>query len=162
MIEQQAKKEKDVVGLFKKYKPKTYEDVIGLGFKLKQLGSGLYRIGYQIDNLPFVVKLCKESDPTSSDVQHANEEMAALKKLSKSKFKTLHRYLPKVFYFNKSSGITLMPLYKHLAYKESEHFIDFVNKLYWDLGGKDGDLHTSNVAFDNEKEEYVIIDLGFM
>lgn len=156
---------KAAIRLFKRHNPETKEDVLRMGFKLKKLGSGLYRHGYKLNGFPLVVKFPKvDHDHVDypSCVDHSSEEIRKLRMIKKrQRYKVLRRYLPVIYYYNESYGLVLLPYYKRLRSNEAEIVSIILGNLVEDTRGGDGDLHTSNVAYDTEEERYVILDLGY-
>jgi hypothetical protein len=154
---------RDVISIFKTYKPKNAGEIIRIGFKLDTLGSGLFRNGHKIDKLPLVVKIPKTY---SGAVTHSRNEIKMAKKLRGTKYRAIHRYIPKILYSDAKSGIIIMPKYESLEYPESSTISRFLGHLVHDLGfGGDGDIHNANVRYylnDYDDKEYVIIDLGYV
>lgn len=155
----------EVIRLFKKYKPEDRRDIKDMGLKLKLLGSGLFRRGYRINGLPVVVKIPKEDGENryESNRIHAIEEIQKIRTIRKTKkYRPFWRYLPEVLYFDENSGVILMPEYGRLKESEANLFSSFLSNLADDLGRDDeNDMHDENVGWNFEKEEYVILDLGY-
>jgi 5-methylthioribose kinase len=155
-----------ICSLFEKYRPQNYSDIRAMGFKLTNVGSGLFRSAYRIDKSSIVVKLPKTdsqgSEGWESGVGHAREEFKKINKIQKTgKYAPLVRYLPHIYYFDKKTGIMIMPLYyPYRTYKERQLVSTFLSNLVYDLHGGDGDIHSANVA-STEYGEPVLIDLGY-
>jgi hypothetical protein len=152
--------EEEVIRLFKKYKPEDYDEVESV-FKLKYLGSGIFRRAYQIRGLDLVVKTPDGASRFDSNLRHAKEEIRKIQRIRKAKkYSPLRRYLPKIHYFNKYNGVMLMTKYSKWPSNTKDVVTQIISNLITDLRGHEGDLHENNIARD-EWGEPVIIDLGY-
>lgn len=153
----------------KDFKPKTIGDIKHLGFKVKLLPTdGLYRDVYRIAGRPLVVKVPKDEEQPSleDNINHSKAEWKAVKRIKRfKKFETLKRYMPEIYYFNEKTGLMVMKYYpkikkySHMVSRLLEEIVD----LTWPyaVSGESVDMHGENVAYDEETDTPVIIDLGY-
>lgn len=152
----------EVISFFKKNRP-TFEQ-IKANFLLKKVGDGLFRNVYAIDDL--VVKVPKKSNlktDHTSNLYHARAEVRQINRIRKmKKYKLLRSFLPEIYYFDKKSGILLMPYYQKPTKKDAEVAAEIFSRLAREVGRHSGgDIHDQNVMYDLENETYVIVDLGY-
>src|ERR1035437_9721554 len=99
----------EVVALFKKHKPNTAKAATKLGFKLKAVGSGLFRRVYVILGYDLVVKFNSGED----DGEHAAQEVKIVRRVLRYKeYASIRKYMPKIYYFDKKTGTTLAKKYE--------------------------------------------------
>ncbi len=99
------------------------------------------------------------------DNVHSNIEMRKLTNILKNpKLKPLHRYMPKVYYHDKKSGIIIMKQYEKLPYSEYAGYIcNILDRLIVDtLHHYGNDVCVDNVGKyeTNNCTRFVIWDLG--
>jgi 5-methylthioribose kinase len=152
----------NIVEMFDKHHPKTPKECKKRGLKLQKIGSGLFRTVYRINDLDLVVKFPKKENK-SSGLYHSLEEFRRFKQIQRlKKYKSIQRYLPKIHYFNKKSGVILMPFYRKLPAKEAEIASNILSKFAEDVGHTSGgDIHSENVMFSDFEDRYVLVDLGY-
>lgn len=153
----------DVLAIFRRYNPSTFEEAKAIGFKLKYLGEGCFREGYAIEVFPrpLVVKFPKYKE--LDNIYHSNEEFTIVSSLRKKKeYKVLHRYLPDILYHNKKTGVIVMPLYEKYEYgTDVSNTVETVlANLVTDLGFNDHDVHCNNIG--HLDDEPKIFDVGIL
>lgn len=142
-------------------------------FKLQFLGDGAYRTVYRIEGTELVVKFPKpgegadEGDDDGDDgTRHTRAEMRRLTRLKK--FKSLRRYLPVVYHYDKKNAIVVMRHYDELPTaitKASITFFDpMLRAVIRALTGIDlTDLRHSNIRLGDETssaDSPILIDVG--
>lgn len=145
----------------KRFKPRTFEDFGKAGIPFgKNLGGGVFREAYQIKDLPLVVKFPIEDD----GIDHSRDEMRKIKKFSKFKF--LRKYLPKVYYYDRQSGVIVMKFYED--FEDCGDACDAVGTLAGELikrltGVSMVDIHSENVRVRDtyKPPRLVFCDLGY-
>jgi ribosomal 50S subunit-associated protein YjgA (DUF615 family) len=155
----------EIVALFKKHKPNTAKAATKLGLKLQALGSGLYRRVYVIRGYDLVVKFNAGED----DGEHAAQEVKTVwRVLRYKKYASIRKYMPKIYYFDKKTGTTLVKKYETFR----EDFVESgLNAKFDVIEDKvmqlfpDGccDLHGGNFGAEYTKtgrQVIKIIDLG--
>ena len=156
---------KNVIKLFKKHNPSKSE-VKELGLTLKMIGKGLFRKAYRVNDLPLILKTprhgCAHPD-YDSEMYHMKQEVERIRDIKKSRrFRPFRRYLPDILYFNKDTGVLLMPEYEKVGNVSRRVVSDILSNLSYDLNdGSGSDLHDENIRYDPTREGYVIIDLGY-
>ena len=151
----------EIVKLIKKYKPTSAVALRRLGFKLKGMGTGLYRKTYSIIGFGLVIKFNVGWD----NGEHAYNEIKVIKRILRyDKYKPLRKYVPKIYWFDRKTGTTLVQQYEKMRnsrrYKKAMDTID--TKAYNILKAAD-DLHSANFAIERSpsgKEQLKIIDWG--
>lgn len=115
-----------VLQIVKKHKPTVAAHLRG-HLNLKFIGSGSYRKTYRVVNSPFLIKF-PHIGPSASDrdnhaacVKHSGLEVAKHRHFSG--FFELKAYLPKIYYYDKVTGIVVM------EYIEEND--DTTNADYW-------------------------------
>ena len=134
------------------HRPKTVEDLRSLGVRLKWIGWGSFRQVYEVRGLPIVVKFPHHGDP-----KHSRTEMRRIEKLHK--IPTIRRHLPKIFYYDKTSGVIVTPYYKKRS-PDVRQCLDLIARLLGHIGVRTTDLRLANVR----SLAYgfpVFVDLGY-
>lgn len=153
--------QKQVLRAIKKHHPRNSDGFKKLGLKLKHLGSGAFRDVHRIVGVPLVVKF-----PVGHDgVEHSTLEVRKIKHFKK--FYAMRDHMPKVFYFNKKTGILVMQLYENkpypkisLAEARSEAIHSLISNLVWSLTKRElSDIHYENIRVAGD--ELTFIDLGY-
>lgn len=145
----------------KRFRPRTFKDFGKVGIRFgKNLGEGVFREAYQIKDLPLVVKFPIEDD----GIDHSRDEMRKIRTLSKFKF--LRKYLPKVYYYDRQSGVIVMKFYED--FEDYDDACDAVGTLAGELikrltGVSMVDIHSGNARIRDyhEPPRLVLIDLGY-
>jgi len=122
-----------IAKLFDLYKPRNLEEILEIGtildsmgwekrkgiVNLTFIGQGSYRKVYKISDLPLVVKLPIGEDGTFDDnIAHTYNEMDAIKRVTRyKKYDKIRKYLPKIYYYNKTHGVILMHEYPQSGQK---------------------------------------------
>lgn len=142
-----------------KNRPSTVQEFKKLGIKLRFLSEGAFRQVYEIKGLPLVVKF--PHDSSDDCIEHSVFEYKHINRILKfKKYKLLKKYMPKVYYFDKKSGIIVFRKYKYVytkKLKDSTRIVelsDLVNKIM----GYECDVNGGNVGI--EKNTLKILDLG--
>jgi hypothetical protein len=153
---------KEIVRRLRSYKPVNRKSLHWelkrlLGVRCKKIGQGLDRKVYEIVGYPLVVKIQMANsfaDQTSAE-RYAHKRITS----SKRKYRTIKKYMPKIYYANVKSGIILMRKYEVMWEKDvSDACFEIENNLKkTDCG--DTDLHQRNIGKDRFGN-YKIIDLG--
>ncbi len=137
--------------------PKTASDIRAAGIRLRLLGKGLYRNGFKVVNCDLVIKMPIETG--NGGREHSASEMRRIRRLRQ--FGKMEKFLPEIFYYNKTSGVLAMRYYP--AYESFEDQADALGTLAGELIWcwttiKCNDIHTENVR--EGPRNAVIIDLG--
>lgn len=159
---------KMIVFLFNSFHFRSAAEARKTGLVLKEFVSkheGSFRRVYQVESLKLVVKFPQGSCGRYSGIEHTNEEIDTFERISTyKKYKYLRHYLPKIYYYNRKTGVVLMKKYKLLDYKTAELASSILNKLAFDILGHSTDIYSSNVAVEYTKygcPKVKIIDLGY-
>jgi hypothetical protein len=156
----------EIVHYFNKNEPEMIDDVRNLGFKLKHLGSGLFRDAYLLKGHELIVKVPQDDGYCGWNMNflHTKKEIANIKRIKRNKkYRPLWRYLPRIHYYNKESGLVLMERYYEIKnWKLADQITTMLSNLVDDLLGSDSDndIHSQNV-FITQDESPVLIDLGY-
>lgn len=121
--------EQELLAQIKKIRPTDIGHLGGLA-QFQRLGGGVYRESYEILNLDMVIKFPKYANDKNM-IEHSVFEMRAMKKVlaSKVRYLALQRYVPKVFYFDKRTGVIVMEKLQKVQWTET----DFVTNLLKDI-----------------------------
>ena len=154
----------------KTFKPATPEEFADAGVPVLDdknfVHAGVFREVYRIVGVPLVVKfpLGDSRKETGEGRRHTNAEVNRIKRLSA--FPVMRKYLPKVYYHDKASGIVVMRYYAELDEKWTDDTM--VNKFIQDLvkditGIQLSDVHDGNIRSSNGKPtgRPVMIDCGY-
>ncbi len=154
----------------KTFKPETPEEFADAGVPVLDdknfVYAGVFREVYRIVGVPLVVKfpLGDSRKETGEGRRHTNAEVNRIKRLSA--FPVMRKYLPKVYYHDKASGIVVMRYYAELDEKWTDDTM--VNKFIQDLvkditGIQLSDVHDGNIRSSNGKPtgRPVMIDCGY-
>src|SRR5271163_277737 len=92
------------------------------GLKLKKLGEGLDRIVYRVEDSNLVVKFCRFEKDRLNRIGQSYAEYASWKTImrSKKKYKSLQKYMPEIYYFNATTGVTLVKMYSKITFREAQ------------------------------------------
>ena len=128
--------------------------------------AGVFREVYRIVGVPLVVKfpLGDSYSETSEGRRHTNAEVNRIKRLSA--FPVMRKYLPKVYYHDKTDGIVVMRHYPELDkdWADDTMVNKFIQDLVKDMTGiRLSDVHNGNVRSSNGKPtgRPVMIDCGY-
>jgi hypothetical protein len=138
----------------------------------KPLGDGLFREVYKIKGQPLVAKfpLYSIEDEDSAHARdakmHTTMEVRKITKLSKTRW--MRKYLPKIYYHDRKSGIVVM--HYHPPFRESEESYTALGRLVTELlkrqfGVTIGDIWEPNIGRRDPASGYnplaVLIDAGY-
>ena len=153
----------------KTFKPETPEEFADAGVPVLDdknfVYAGVFREVYRIVGVPLVVKfpLGDSYSETSEGRRHTNAEVNRIKRLSA--FPVMRKYLPKVYYHDKASGIVVMRYYAELDEWTDDTMLNkFIQNLIKDITGIQlSDVHDGNVRSSNGKPtgRPVMIDCGY-
>ena len=154
----------------KTFKPATPEEFADAGVPVlddkKFVHAGVFREVYRIVGVPLVVKfpLGDSYSETSEGRKHTNAEVNRIKRLSA--FPVMRKYLPKVYYHDKTDGIVVMRYYAELGedWTPDTMINKFIQDLIKDITGIQlGDVHDGNVRSHNGRNtgRPILIDLGY-
>ena len=173
-----TKEEEQIQGilyLFNEYTVRCPEDLESvLGLKYKVIDQGAYRKVVKLVGLPLVVKFPLTDE--KCDKMHSWYEFRAVQKILKYKYKyiILRKYVPKIYYFNKETGVLVGHYYTPLkgTKKEKNLIANLVSDIVdstWD-GRKINkktkfrygteDMWSANMAL-NKRGHVKIIDMGY-
>jgi hypothetical protein len=164
--------EKDVVKLFKKYKPIEPEDIKPYleGIKMRKIGSGAFRNVYRIGTLEIVAKFPKNkySDFDYEDnVNHAMHELKIINKIKKDKrYLALKPFIPTVYYANETNGVMVVEYCPALRGSVVASAVQGILGSLFEIlfkkdAGTDMDIHEYNVGR-NRDDQFKVIDLGLI
>lgn len=160
----------------KQFKPTTEGGFMSAGVPLKSkvLGAGVFRESFMAVDLPLVVKfpLCGGDMPKSKNPDyhegkwHTTTEVKRIERLSKFTF--MRKYLPKIYYHDRKSGVLVMHWYDEF----NDDFIRYcslgnmaADLMYRLTGVKTIDIHGGNTRTSNrledEKGRTILIDIGY-
>lgn len=152
-----------IVSLIKRWKPLTVKDILeDCRLPLQYVGGGAFRDVYRIIGTPYVLKIPCEDGATELNLEHSRDEFTAWRRISRNKkFSQLHRFMPEIVYYNRTSGIILVCYYKSLSYssetlKVARRTEALVRQV---LGREWSDIHYRNIGIDSNGR-YVLLDLG--
>ncbi len=154
----------------KKFKPTTPEEFADAGVPVlddkKFVHAGVFREVYRIVGVPLVVKFPFGDSylEPSGGRKHTNAEVNRIKRLSA--FPVMRKYLPKVYYHDKTNGIVVMRHYAELVKDGTDDTIinKFIQDLIKDITGiRLGDVHDGNIRSHNGSNtgRPILIDLGY-
>lgn len=108
---------KDVVNVVKHTKPRTAAQFsIATGLALEYLGCGMYRKVYRILNSNLVIKFAGRSRECR---KHSKTEANRIYEIMhRKKWRLLRRYMPKLYYFDFETGVTIMKYYVPTDYED--------------------------------------------
>ena len=104
--------------LMNEHQPTTLVEFRALGFRLRRMGCGVFRVSYRLQGLPMIVKfpgsqhcyiLGRKSDTFVDEIKHTNVEVAKIKHFQTYRF--LRRLMPKIYYHNKKAGVVVIKFY---------------------------------------------------
>lgn len=159
---------KYIIGTIHDNQVTTSGELKKLGFKLVPLDSGAYRAVVKIKNSSVVVKF-----PISeSGVNHARAEYNTVQKVLKNKrLEPLRKFMPEIYYFDKTSGVIVMEYYKPVKPNKYglmisdllRHIVRLVHP--YAKKGHSTDVACSNIGLGKDDwgnyERPVILDLGY-
>jgi hypothetical protein len=102
--------------LIKKNRPKNLLDTSQLGLKLVHLGTGAFRSVYRIKGTDYVIKFLVENNYL--DTEHSRLEVRNIKRLQK--FRSLRPYLPKIYYYDRKTGVIIMEYYTRYSRRKAK------------------------------------------
>lgn len=160
----------DIVAILKHSKPTDISQLKKMGLKFTRLGSGAFRTAYHNLEADVVIKFpskCEEADCDDecleSGIDHSCTEIRSIKAILKDKESLpLHRYMPKILYYSKATGIIMTHFYEVRGYdKKTSEIVQIIEDLAYDLGYSNNDIHPWNVGMD-EDGQYKILDCGIL
>jgi hypothetical protein len=127
----------------------------------------VFRSAYRIKDTNLVIKF---PDPDESGEWHSRAEVKTIGRLYK--YKVLRSYLPKIFYFDRRSGVVVMEYYDKYSDRKAgnPHPMRTYGDITWErvliinlikrLTGEDfGDLYNANLRLDKNKH-VKFVDMG--
>lgn len=160
MTERKKSQIDELVSRFETVRPKSLAEVEKMKYDLKYIGSGAYRVTYKFGSLPVVIKIPHRRSGKS----HSMAEYRTIRTINRfKKYKPLKGYMPKVYYFDKKTGIMIMHYYKKVP-KNSSYAIGILMEsltgLVWHHEESECDIYGENMGF-TEDGCPVITDLGY-
>jgi hypothetical protein len=171
-----ARTVRTAVKRIRKFSPKTPFDFakIGVPLKARAEGSGVFREAVGALYLPLVVKfpLCGGKMPASGNddyhegKRHTTAEVKRIARLGKFSF--MRKYLPKVYYHDRKSGVLVMHWYDTFindfdAYCSLGNMV--ADLMYRLTGVKTIDIHSGNTRTSSPKRKdrgrTILIDVGY-
>jgi hypothetical protein len=158
----------------KQFKPTTEGGFMSAGVPLKRtaLGVGVFRESFKAVDLPLVVKFPLCDGPLSKNPDyheskwHTTTEVKRIARLSKFPF--MRKYLPKIYYHDRKSGVLVMHWYDGFN-DDFTRYCSLGNMtadlMYRLTGVKTIDIHGGNTRTSNprkgEKGRTILIDIGY-
>jgi hypothetical protein len=171
-----ARTVRTAVKRIRKFSPKTPFDFakIGVPLKTKAEGAGVFREAVRARDLSLCVKfpLCDGKMPASGNDDyhegkwHTTTEVKRIERLRKFPF--MRKYLPKIYYHDRKSGVLVMRWYE--AFDNDFNAYCSLGNMAADLmyrltGVKTIDIHGGNTRTSNpnrgEKGRTILIDMGY-
>lgn len=152
-----------IVELFDKHKPKTLVDINALGFKTRKIGHGVYRTVHKITGVPLVIKL--PASDLNDCKNHSLAEARTVRSINRfKKFATLKKYMPRIYYCEKSTGVMLVHFYKPVRGSEKHTLASVITDLVctiwpYAINDREVDIHSGNIGIDGAQLK--LIDLGY-
>jgi len=153
-----------LVGRFDKHKPKSLDDIHALGIKTRRIGCGVYRTAHKITGLPVVIKIPATDHQDCR--RHSVAEDRAVRSIKRFKvYAPLKKYMPRIYYCDKSTGIMLVHFYKPIKGSHGHVLASVINDLihaiwpYATEGTGGVDMHSGNIGMDDAQPK--LIDLGY-
>jgi len=153
----------------RKYKPTTPEEFARIGVPLsRHVEAGAFREVMKARDLPLVLKfpLWNGSvDGYRYGKCHSTTEVKRIKRLNKFPF--MRKYLPKIYYHDRKSGMLMMRWYDNFEDSEDAYFSlgkMAAEMIYRLTGIKLIDIHDDNTRTPDPHCEYsrtVLIDIGY-
>jgi len=141
--------------------PKTAHELESMGLRLREIlsktkeGNGAFRRAYRIVGTNLVIKFpqigweCK---------QHTRDEVKKIRALSK--YRSLKKHLPPVYYYNQRDGVMVTDYYRFICPDKSKNSI--LSDVILEMTGVTlDDLMGDNVRSKEKDGEPVFIDLGY-
>lgn len=154
-----------VIRKIKKARPQNQKDFKAMGLTLVREGSGLFRSVMRIKGVPVVVKFPKASGKDvsyRSGKMHSTVEARKIAKLYRIPW--MRRYLPRVYYHDKKSGILVVSWHKEFA-NDVDAFRAlgrFTTKLLRQNHKVTvSDIHEENVRQGVDRKQIILVDLGY-
>lgn len=143
--------------LINKNKPASQKEFEALGLKFQLIDAGCFREVFAIKGTNLVVKL-----PFDEGKYHSISEIKRIEKLSK--VKELVPHLPKVYYFDRKTGIIVMRYYPQIKQEDQIELLGkVVKKLVKRIAGVNmGDIHDNNIR--KKRQDWatlIFVDLGY-
>jgi len=156
----------------KTYRPTSLKEFKTLGLLGRYVGSGVFRESFRIRGTNLIVKFpLNESrhgrTPVyKSGIAHSRAEMRRVHKLKK--IKALRAHLPKVWYYDKTHGIVVMPHYIKLGGYGGWNKIEMLGKVINKLMKQYAHTAMNDIQGDNTRmtagkynKRIVFVDLGY-
>jgi hypothetical protein len=153
---------KEVIALFEKHNPSSYEEAVKLGIRLKCIGVGVYREVYSVPRLNIAIKFPRTSDEYDEswyecNVSHAILEAEAIE-LINSVDEKLAKHVPDIYYFNEDTGVLIVKKYKQTHAYRHYKFVDKIAEILG-LEEDNNDFIGSNIGIDTDSTK-ILLDLG--
>ena len=150
----------ELIRKLRSVKSAELEDFEKADIGLEPLDQGAFRQVYTAIGLPVVVKIPLND---RSCLYHARREIRRLKQVRRSSlYRVLKRYLPKVYYADKQSGIIVMRFYGKRSLKGNvwAYQDEILDVLFHDaFGGRWSDYCANNFGVDS-RGQLKVLDLG--
>lgn len=155
------------------HRPRTPEQFTTAGVPLEKraIGSGVFREVVKVAGLPLVVKFPlnegRALNPNYREgIAHSQSEVRKINRLKKLRW--MRKYLPKVYYYERASGVLVMhwyPSFNENTCDFEDATARFVGVLFRHATGTSMiDYHSGNACrgVDNQGDTYpVLIDFGY-
>lgn len=157
-----------VVGRFRRKKPKDVSEALHqCHVPIQYMFSGAYRDVYHIVGTPLVAKFPVElevSDEYCGETgrDHSETEAKWIRRLLKPKYRSVHKYLPKLYHFDPTNGVILMQKYREVRDTvKNRNVCDLLGQhLIAELNlAEEPDIKPDNLGLD-EDGNMVILDFG--
>lgn len=148
-----------LINLIKREAPQNESQLMRMAqVGLRYMGEGCFRVAFEIIDYPLIVKVPLTN--CYSDLHHANEEWCWIEKVQQeSKYKSLRKYMPKVYYFDEECGLMVMRKYKQVKFSPDTNALD---KLITQVtGATEHDVGSSNMGRDS-KGNMKILDAALL
>lgn len=156
---------KRIIALLREHEvqtPDQFDEVVGL--PLVFIDAGCFREAWAVPNKRVVVKfpLETEKDDYRLGVLHSRNEIKRMRKIMASNsLRHLRRYIPRVQFANKNTGLILMERLD-LVGKVPPDKARIVEQMFQDtFGSHHGDLFSTNVGY-NGRGQIKVLDLGLI
>jgi len=149
--------------IIRQSRPETPKDFRRAGLQLTFLGRGVFREVCKVRNCDLVVKFPLDDKLGDSDEgkEHSLAEIRRVRRLNK--FRVMRRHLPKIYYYDKDSGVLVMHYYPKFTTYEAE--ADAMGQMIQELIKSSTrvrctDIHSENVHV-TRMGDAVVIDFGY-
>jgi len=144
--------------IIRRIQPNTARSLPGLilrEIKKGKKGNGAFRRAYEIVGTGLVIKFPRQD--YADNAEHTRDEVKKIRALSK--YRSLKKHLPPVYYYNRRDGVMVTDYYPLVSPAKNLGPM-FTDLLYEFTGVVVGDLFGDNVRC-KKPGQPVIVDLGY-